>query len=214
MLMRKQNNKRVFVSSFEFSRKSWRNQQGIKTKPRKTQSIFFPLSASFLSSHREFNSQLAEDNMTVKDGFSLLLNLKLPTLLGILDLIQHVGSTAGAGQHIMGICKRLVILKVQERRTSDSMIHVKHTRTIAVIQPQRLEQLDCLNTPSNSAKHSQAFNTRSRMNSTIEIGDSNKTSNREVFVQCSHESPFPKTFPLRNRNQDKDSGHLRQRSLS
>ena len=28
-----------------------------------------------------------EDNMTVKDGFSLLLNLKLPTLLGIFDLI-------------------------------------------------------------------------------------------------------------------------------
>lgn len=47
--------------------------------------------------------------MTVKDRFSLLLNLKLPTLLGIFDLIQHIGSTAGAGQHIMGICERLVI---------------------------------------------------------------------------------------------------------
>lgn len=57
----------------------------------------------------EFDSQLAEDNMTVKDGFSLLLNLKFPTLLGILDLIQHIGSTAGAGQHVVRICKRLVI---------------------------------------------------------------------------------------------------------
>ena len=42
----------------------------------------------------------------------------------------------------MGICKRLVILKVQEWITSDGIIHVKHTRTSAVIQPQRLEQLD------------------------------------------------------------------------
>ena len=42
----------------------------------------------------------------------------------------------------MGICKRLVILKVQEWRTSDGMIHVNHTRTIAATQPQRLEQLD------------------------------------------------------------------------
>ena len=75
--------------------------------------------------------------MTVKDGFSLLLNLKLPTLLGILYLIQHIGSTAGAGQHIVGVCKRLVILKVQEWRTSDGMVHVKHTHTIAVIQPRR-----------------------------------------------------------------------------
>lgn len=70
-----------------------------------------------LSSYLECDSQLAEDNMTVKDGFSLFLNLKLPALLRILYLIQHIGSTAGAGQHIVGICKRLVVLKVQEWRT-------------------------------------------------------------------------------------------------
>lgn len=47
--------------------------------------------------------------MTVKDRFSLLLNLKLPALLCILYLIQYIGSTAGAGQHVVSICKRLVI---------------------------------------------------------------------------------------------------------
>lgn len=57
----------------------------------------------------EFDFQLAEDNMSVKDRFSLLLYLKFPALLGILHLVQNIGSTAGAGQHIMGICKRLVI---------------------------------------------------------------------------------------------------------
>lgn len=91
---------------------------GYENKTQENSVNFFP-AVSLLSSYLEFDSQLAEDNMTVKDGFSLLLNLKLPTLLGILYLIQHIGSTAGTGQHIMGICKRLVILKVQEWRTSE-----------------------------------------------------------------------------------------------
>jgi hypothetical protein len=55
--------------------------------------------------------------VTVKDRLSLLLNLKFPALLGILYLVQNIGSTPGAGQHIMGICKRLVILKVQTEMT-------------------------------------------------------------------------------------------------
>lgn len=55
--------------------------------------------------------------MAIEDGFSLLLNLKLPALLGILYLIQHIGTAAGAGQDIVSICKRLVILKIQEWRT-------------------------------------------------------------------------------------------------
>lgn len=64
--------------------------------------------------------------MTIEDGFSLLLNLKLPALLGILYLIQHIGTATGAGQNIMSICKRLVILKIQEWRTIESVIGVKH----------------------------------------------------------------------------------------
>lgn len=69
----------------------------LKQNPGILSQFFFQLSALFLSNHLQYDFQLAEDNMTVKDGFSLLLNLKLPALLGILYLIQHIGSTAGAG---------------------------------------------------------------------------------------------------------------------
>lgn len=68
----------------------------LKRNPAKPSQLF-PVVCLFLSSHLEFNSQLAEDNMSVKDRLSLLLDLKLPALLGIFYLVQHVGSTAGAG---------------------------------------------------------------------------------------------------------------------
>ena len=121
--------------------------------------------------------------MTVKDGFSLLLNLKLPALLGVLHLVQHVGSAAGAGQHVVGICKRLVILKVQQGRTSDGMVHVKHRQTDRQTDRQTRgssvegEQLDLPNNrPSHWPKHSQALNCQKQGDATIETGGSGELS--------------------------------------
>lgn len=51
--------------------------------------------------------------MSVEDRLPLLLDLELPALLRILHLVQDVGSAARAGQHVVGICERLVVLKVK-----------------------------------------------------------------------------------------------------
>lgn len=58
---------------------------GIKAKSRNNQPVLSTCLPWF--SVLEFESQLTEDNMAVKDGFSLLLNLKLPALLSILYLV-------------------------------------------------------------------------------------------------------------------------------
>lgn len=147
--------------------------------------------------------------MTVEDGFPLLLHLKLPALLGILHLIQHIGSTAGAGQHIVGVCKRLVILKVQEWRPSQMACSGYSTHTRKSNRPATETGAAGLYKQTVSgAKQSRHPCAKSKMNSTTEIGGSSSLSEEEVFVKCFHESSFPKTFPIRSKDQDKDSGHL------
>lgn len=52
--------------------------------------------------------------MTVKNRFALLLDLQLPALLGVFHFVQYIGTAPRTSQHIMGICKRLVILERQK----------------------------------------------------------------------------------------------------
>lgn len=76
-----------FASSLESSS----IQQGfVKTnralKHTDTQTIL-PSCLRVLPSHPDSSSQLAEDNVSVKDRLSLLLDLELPALLCILHLV-------------------------------------------------------------------------------------------------------------------------------
>lgn len=59
---------------------------------------------------------LTENNMAVKHGLSLFLDLSPPSLLGMLHFVKHVGSRVRTGQNIVSIGKRLLVLKTQKRR--------------------------------------------------------------------------------------------------
>lgn len=58
--------------------------------------------------------QLTQHNMTVENRLALLLDLQLPALLGVFHFVQYIGTAPRTSQHIMGICKRLVILERQK----------------------------------------------------------------------------------------------------
>lgn len=64
--------------------------------------------------------------MTVKHRFALFLDLEFPPLLGILHFVQHIGTTSGTSQHIMSICKRLVILECK-KTSLVSKVSEKHS---------------------------------------------------------------------------------------
>lgn len=54
---------------------------------------------------------LAEDDVAVEHGLPLLLDLPPPALLGVLHLVQHVGSRVRARQHVVSVGERLLVLK-------------------------------------------------------------------------------------------------------
>lgn len=56
---------------------------------------------------------LTENNMAVKHGLSLFLDLPPPALLCVLHFVEHVGPRMWAGQNIVSVGKRLLVLKAQ-----------------------------------------------------------------------------------------------------
>ena len=72
--------------------------------------MFFVLCFGFFSTN---NSQdgLTEDDVAVKHRLPLFLDLPPPPLLGMLHLVQHVGSRVRTGQNVVSVGKRLLVLK-------------------------------------------------------------------------------------------------------
>lgn len=73
--------------------------------------------------------------MPVEDGLALLLHLELPALLGVLHLVQHIGAAPRAGQHIVGVGERLVVLEGQKSTVTPQNSSCKASVSLELVLP-------------------------------------------------------------------------------
>lgn len=76
--------------------------------------FFFLLFSCSISNSRSQGS-LTENNMAVKHGLPLFLDLPPPALLSVLHFVQHVRPRVGTGQNVVSVGKRLLVLKTKKR---------------------------------------------------------------------------------------------------